>query len=97
MKNIIQWNYERASWQWDLLCFLIVLFIFLTPKAWFDKRERLATQTSRVIVQAQDFSTDKTILTSRVRELSGSENAEILDWHEKTNAKGEKFYEIDIR
>lgn len=47
MKNIINWNYERASWQWDLLCVLIMAFIFLTPKAWFNKVAALAaTQTS---------------------------------------------------
>ena len=36
MKNVINWSYERASWQWDVLCILIMAFIFLTPKAWFN-------------------------------------------------------------
>jgi hypothetical protein len=40
MKNIVWWNYERASWQWDVLCLVILAFIFLTPKEWFDKTER---------------------------------------------------------
>ena len=39
MKNITNWNYERASWQWDLLCVLIMCFIFLTPKSWFNRSE----------------------------------------------------------
>ena len=73
MKNIIFWNYERASWQWDLLCFLIVLFIFLTPKAWFDKRE--ATQPVRSAVQVQDFSPDKIEMNARIKDLSGNTNA----------------------
>jgi hypothetical protein len=47
IKNIIWWSYERASWQWDVLCLLIIAFIFLTPKTWFDKTEKLATQESR--------------------------------------------------
>ncbi|MBK9216729.1 MAG: hypothetical protein IPM59_14255 [Chloracidobacterium sp.] len=47
MKKIINWNYERASWQWDLLCVLIMAFIFLTPKVWFNKAAALAaTQTA---------------------------------------------------
>ena len=62
IKNIIGWNYERASWQWDVLCVLIMCFIFLTPKVWFEKREKLATQTSRLIVKAEDFSLEKTAL-----------------------------------
>ncbi|CAN5429430.1 hypothetical protein BH10ACI1_BH10ACI1_05260 [soil metagenome] len=57
MKNIILWNYERASWQWDLLCVLIILFIFLTPKAWFGKPD--ATQPQRSAVKVVDFSPDK--------------------------------------
>lgn len=95
IKKIILWNYERASWQWDLLCFLIILFIFLTPKPWFEKPE--ATRVSRVIVKAKDFSSDKNELDRRVKELSGDPNAEILQWREVKSADGETVYEIDIR
>ncbi len=59
LKDIILWKYERASWQWDLLCFLIVLFIFLTPKTWFDRKEKLTTQTAQISVKAKDFSPDQ--------------------------------------
>lgn len=52
MKNIINWSYERASWQWDLLCVLILIFIFATPKAWFDNNVP-ATQKPVPVVQAQ--------------------------------------------
>lgn len=97
LKDIILWKYLRASWQWDVLCLLIIAFIFLTPKAWFDKKEKLATQTERIIVKADDFSTDRAVLEKLIRELSGDENAEIVEWRQKTDAKGQPFYEIDIR
>ena len=97
MKDIILWNFERASWQWDVLCILILIFIFLTPKALFDNREKLATQTARIIVKADDFPLDKTVLEKRVRELSGDENVEVLDWHKKTDTNGQPIYEIDVR
>ena len=97
LRDIIQWKYERASWQWDVLCVVILIFIFLTPKALFDNREKLATQTSRLIVKAEDFPLDKTVLEKRVKELSGDENAEVLDWHKKTDTNGQTIYEIDIR
>ena len=96
-RKIILWSYERASWQWDVLCLLCLVFIFLTPKTWFDKRERLATQMSRLIVKPAEFSPDKSNFENRVRELSGNANAEIIEWREKKNADGEVFYEIDIR
>jgi hypothetical protein len=97
LKDIILWKYERASPQWDVLCLLCLAFIFLTPKAWFEKREKLATQTSRLIVKARDFSADKSTMEKQIRELSGNENAEILEWREKKNAGGDVFYEVDIR
>lgn len=97
LKSIIQWNFRRGVWQWDILCILCLVFIFLTPKSWFERRENLATQTARLIVKTDDFSPDKTVLESKVRELSGNPNAEIVDWREKKDAKGNVFYEIDIK
>jgi hypothetical protein len=97
MKDIVLWKYERASWQWDVLCLLILAFIFFTPKTWFEKREKLATQTARLIVKAEDFSLEKNEMERRVKDLSGNENAVVLDWRERKNASGESFYEIDIR
>jgi hypothetical protein len=56
MKNIIFWNYERGTWQYDLMCLLIIAFIFLSPKAWFDNGDKKATLTPRASVQAPDRS-----------------------------------------
>lgn len=96
-KNIIQWNYERGSWQWDVLCIVILIFIFLTPKLWFEKKEKLATQTSRLIVKADEFPSDRAILDGKVKELSGNPNAEIIEWRKIQDSKGNTFYEIDIK
>jgi hypothetical protein len=97
LTKFIQWQHERGTWQYDVFCLLIIAFIFLTPKAWFVKKERLATQTARLIVKAQDFSPEKTLMEKRVRELSGNPNAEILEWHEKQDSSGNTIYEIEIR
>ena len=97
LKNIIRWRYARGSWQWDVLCILILCFIFFTPKTWFDKKEKLATQTSRLIVKGDDYSTDRAVLENKVKELSGNPQAEILETREKKDAKGNTFYEIDIK
>jgi hypothetical protein len=34
--HVIFWRYPRGSWQYDILCLLILAFIFLTPRAVFD-------------------------------------------------------------
>ena len=97
IKKFVLWNYDRETTVYLVFCLLIVAFIFLTPKSWFDKREKLATQTSRLIVKAQDFSPEESERKKKVKELSGNPNAEIVDWHEKRNASGELIYEIEIR
>lgn len=97
LKKFVLWNYSRETSVYVIFCLLIVCFIFLTPKAWFERKERLATQTSRLIVQASDFSSEKSILEKRVKELSGNPDAVVVNWREKKNARGETVYEIDIR
>ena len=52
MKSVVLWNYERGSWQYDVFCLLIIAFIFLTPKDWFNKRDG-ATLTSVVTVKTE--------------------------------------------
>ena len=37
----IFWSYERGSWQYDIICAVILAFIFLTPRAWFRDRPTL--------------------------------------------------------
>lgn len=39
--NILFWAYERGSKPYDLMVILILAFIFLTPRAWFDDRPTL--------------------------------------------------------
>ena len=97
IKKFILWEYNRETTIYLVFCLLIVAFIFLTPKSWFDKREKLATQTSRLIVKAQDFSPVESERKKKVRELSGDPNAEIVDLTEKRNDGGELYYEIEIR
>lgn len=35
-KRIVFWSYGRTTWQYDVLCVLILAFVFLTPKGWFE-------------------------------------------------------------
>ena len=97
IKKFILWNYGRETSVYVIFCLLIVAFIFLTPKSWFDKREPVATQTSRLIVQQSDYSPDRATLEKRVKELTGRPDAEIVATREKRSTTGETFYEIDIR
>ncbi len=41
------WSYERGSWQYDIICLVILAFIFLTPASWFHDRPTLGLTTLR--------------------------------------------------
>lgn len=97
LKRLIMWDYGRETSIYVIFCLLIVAFIFLTPKSWFDKRERLENQTSRLILQASDYSADRAALEKKIREISGNPAATVVATREKVNARGETVYEIDIR
>jgi hypothetical protein len=97
LKRLILWNYSRETSVYVIFCLLIVAFIFLTPKEWFNRKDLFATQTSRLIVKQSDFSTDKPVLEQRVRVLSGNPQAEVIDWRKRVTPDGETIYEIDIR
>jgi len=95
LKRIVLWDYSRGTWQYDVLCLLIIAFIFLTPKTWFDRREKLATQTSTPIVKTQDFSPEQT--QNRVRQLAGENETQIIEIPEQGRKNNVNFYEIRYR
>lgn len=40
-KRFILWDYPRGGWQYDVMCALIVLFIFVAPRQWFRDQPRI--------------------------------------------------------
>jgi hypothetical protein len=38
MKNVLLWSHGRGTWQYDALCLLIVLAVFLVPRGYFGDR-----------------------------------------------------------
>lgn len=96
-KKIVLWNYERGTWQYDVFCLLIVAFIFLTPLRWFSNADNLATQPSRLVVKAPDFSPDPGEMKKLVQEITGEKFAEVTAWEERENERGEKIYVIEFR
>ncbi|HTV56387.1 MAG TPA: hypothetical protein VMI06_15900 [Terriglobia bacterium] len=41
------WSYERGSWQYDIICAVILAFIFMTPTSWFHDRPTLGLTNLR--------------------------------------------------
>lgn len=107
LKAILFWGYARNTWQYDVLCALILAFIFLTPKSWFDNSElryRTEHQNSAVqtrLVVGSDLISDKMSsgeVEQRVRQLTGRPDVKVLAVHPQKDAEGRIVaYEVDMR
>jgi hypothetical protein len=58
--NTIFWSYERGSWPYDLMVILIVIFVLLTPRAWFRDQPQAATLSSTSIQLLSDDALNQT-------------------------------------
>jgi hypothetical protein len=47
VKNVLLWSHDRGSWQYDILCLLIVATIFVVPSSFFGDRDRVPAQGSQ--------------------------------------------------
>ena len=106
LRKLFFWNYARNTWQWDALCVVILIFIFLTPKSWFENGERNATFLHQnraetiLLVNAEviESTEDKVRLEQQLRELRGREDLQVLSVRKLTDSEGKiKGYEVDIR
>ena len=41
LKRFILWDYRRASWQYDVMVALILIFLFATPRSWFRDQPKV--------------------------------------------------------
>ena len=106
LKKLFFWNYARNTWQWDALCVVILIFIFLTPKSWFENSERkrvLAHQNSAkstVLVGAEliENAQDRSKVEGVVRSFTGRPEVQVLNVRAVLDKDGKtRGYEVDIR
>ncbi len=77
--RVIFWRFRRGSWQYDIMCGLILVFIFLTPKSVFDgsvfseAEEREVEQDSEREA-VEDRSVDSETQTGSVEEAEARLN-----------------------
>jgi hypothetical protein len=106
LKKLFFWNYARSSWQWDALCVVILIFIFLTPKSWFGSGERHPSEghqirtISTLLLSAEvvENEQDKAQLQDRIRVMTGRSDAQVLEVRKRIGQDGRTLgYEVDIR
>lgn len=106
LKSIVLWTYSRKSLQYDVLCALILAFIFLTPKGWFETSElrRVSAHPSPfariLLVEPEPVSAqpDKAVIEQRVRQVTNRPETEVTAIRAQRDAGGKIVaYEVDIR
>ena len=106
LKKIFFWNYARNTWQWDLLCVVILIFIFLTPKSWFSTGERATGMVHQSPVVATVLlspevvvnEADKNQIAERVKAMTGRSSVEVLAVRRVLDTEGRtRSFEVDIR
>ncbi|MGA8026346.1 MAG: hypothetical protein WB992_04320 [Bryobacteraceae bacterium] len=43
LKRLIFWDFARATWQYDIVVGLILVFIFVTPRDWFHDQPKASS------------------------------------------------------
>jgi hypothetical protein len=106
LKKIFFWNYARNTWQWDLLCVVILIFIFLTPKSWFSSGERAQSMVhpsriAKTLVLSPEVvgsEEDKGRIEQRIKTLTGRTDVEVLAVRKVLDPEGRtRSFEVDIR
>lgn len=107
VKRLFFWTYARNTWQYDVLCALILAFIFLTPKSWFDNGELRSTQEHQSPVASTYLlpvpenggtELDAGEVERRVRVMLSNPEIRVTNPRKRLDGQGKIVaYEVDIR
>ncbi|MEP6569706.1 MAG: hypothetical protein ABJC10_08035 [Acidobacteriota bacterium] len=106
LKKLFLWNYARNTWQWDILCVVILIFIFLTPKSWFENSERRGydahqTPTATTVLISPELIEnvqDTGKVEQVVRAFTGRSDVRVVKVRKVEDKDGKTLgYEVDIR
>ena len=106
LRKLFFWNYARNTWQWDVLCVVILIFIFLTPKSWFKNSElrrfpahqNFTGSTVLVGPELVENAQDRSHVEQVVRTLTGRNDVQVLNVRTVVGKDGQpRGYEVDIR
>ena len=107
LKRIVFWSYGRTTWQYDVLCVLILCFVFLTPKSWFaqselgdaSRHQNGVFAADRLLVGASEMGPDPgpQDLEQGVRKVTGRTGLKVKGWRPLKDEQGRvAAYEIEI-
>ena len=107
IKRIVLWSYGRTTWQYDVLCVLILVFVFLTPKSWFESskpgtgalHQKSSVGAEKLLLGAENLgqNPDAQEIERGVRFATGRSGARVRNVRELRDESGRvAYYEVDI-
>lgn len=76
MKRFLLWSFERGSVQYDVICIVILAFIFLTPQSVFHDQPKVQVVPADQAITQRADDDGHTIFTVKI-ETAASEQAAI--------------------
>ena len=107
-KRIIFWSHGRTTWQYDVLCALILAFVFLTPKGWFEWGKLACAPAHQsglgaarnLLIKAPDAAAAQPgahDIERCARSITEDSDLRVLGWRKVQSADGRTVaYEVDI-
>jgi hypothetical protein len=97
LRSVILWGYARNTWQYDVLVLLILAFIFLTPKQWFENKD-MSHRPVLISAEAGRPEYTRSEIELRIRTMTGNDRTEVLEYRPRRDPSGKIVaYEVDIR
>jgi hypothetical protein len=78
LKRFIFWDYRRASWQYDVMVGIILIFIMLTPRGWFRDQPRTPLVSSIAVLPGEHGSSVYWVEPELLADLSKEQQAQKL-------------------
>jgi len=83
LRRLFFWDFQRTSWQWDIIVTLILAFIFLTPRELFRDQPRAAS--IQMLPAQQGFLIEPKLLTNVAEADLPRKAAELVNQRYKTH------------
>src|ERR1700720_3674465 len=82
LKRFILWDYQRGSWQYDVMVGIILAFILLIPRDWFRDQPKLPNARSIAMLPAENgrrlFFVDSQFLAGTAENQRVAERSQVL-------------------
>jgi hypothetical protein len=83
LRRLIFWDFQRTSWQWDIVVTLILAFIFLMPRDLFRDQPRAAS--IQMLPAQQGFLIEPKLLANVPEAERPQKAAELVNQRFKTH------------